>query len=125
MKEQEEDEPGLIDQIKEYARVRKDLALLTAADKASQLFANMISNMALGICCLFTLITGSFACGFMISEKMGNTYSGFFIVAGFYLLIALIVLFTKDKYLEKPIANAFIKKVFKERNEDIDDKKEN
>ncbi len=119
MKEQEKDEPGLIDRIKEYAQVQKELIMLTAADKASELFANLVTNIVFGICCLFALIIGSFACGFMISEKMGNTYSGFFIVAGFYLLIALIVAFTKNKYLEKPIANAVIKKVFKERNEDI------
>ena len=123
MKEQhQEDEPGLIDKIKEYVEVRKDLVILTAADKASHLAANCVTGLIFGICGLFILIFVSFAFGYLISERMGDTYSGFFIVAGFYLLIAVIVALIKDKYLEKPLVNTLIKKMFKDRNEDIYEK---
>ncbi|MGB4773727.1 MAG: phage holin family protein [Daejeonella sp.] len=114
--EQEKEDISLTDQIKEYTKTRIELATYSAVDKGSQLFANIVTDVIFAVCFLVALLLASFAAAYLISEKLGNTYSGFFIVAGFYLLIALIVFFTKDKYLEKPIVNAVIKKFFKERS---------
>ena len=123
MEDKEVESQGITDRIKEYAQIRKELAILTAVDKGSRLFANLITD---GLVVLFAVLTfsfGSLALGFYLSEVLGNTYAGFLIITGFYLLVALIVYFTKDKYMEKAIINKIIAKFFKERNEDKDENK--
>lgn len=123
MEDKEVESQGITDRIKEYAQIRKELAILTAVDKGSRLFANLITD---GLVVLFAVLTfsfGSLALGFYLSEVLGNTYAGFLIITGFYFLVALIVYFTKDKYMEKAIINKIIAKFFKERNEDKDENK--
>lgn len=121
MKEPEEDEQGIIDKIKEYVKVRKELTILNIADKTSQLFANLVTDSIVVIFITLAFLFGSLGLSLYLSEIIGNSYSGFLIVAGLYLLIGVIIYAVKDKYLEKRIINGVIKKFFKERNEGIYD----
>lgn len=123
MKEHEE-EPGLISKLKEYAQIRKDLALMMIADKASHSIASIVSGGILVFLALLIFFFGSMALGFYLSEVIGNTYAGFLIITGFYLLLAILVFVLKEKHIEKPLINKVIKKVFKERNEGIYEKQD-
>jgi hypothetical protein len=122
MKEQKEQDQGLISNIKEYATIRKDLAFLTIAEKTSEAAAGVAAGGMLAFLAIFVFFFGSLTLGFYLSEVIGNSYSGFLIITGFYLLLALIVYFTKDNLIKKPIENGVIKKLFKERNEGIYEK---
>jgi hypothetical protein len=117
MEEQTEKDKGLISNIKEYVNIRKELAMLTVAEKSSTAAARAAAGSILAILALFVFFFGSLTLGFYLSEKIGNTYSGFLIITGFYLLVALIVYFTQENLIKKPIENGMIKKFFKDRNE--------
>jgi len=117
MKEQKEQDNGLISNIKEYAKIRKELAMLTIAEKTSTAAAGAAAGGILAILGLFVFFFGSLTLGFYLSEVIGNTYSGFLIITVFYLIVALIVYFTQENMIKKPIENGMIKKIFKERNE--------
>lgn len=121
MKEPEEEDQGIIDKIKEYVKVRKELTILNVADKTSQIFANLITDSIVILFITVAFLFGSIGLSLYLCEAMGNSYSGFLIVAGFYLLIGLIIYAIKDKYLDKLIINGVIKKFFKDRNEGIYD----
>jgi ABC-type transport system involved in multi-copper enzyme maturation permease subunit len=121
MKEEKQNVEGILDQLKEYVNTRINLAMMVAADKGSQLFANLVTDGFVLICLVLAFLFGSLALGFYLSELIGNTYAGFAIIALFYFIVALIVYLIKDRYLEKPIINAVIKKMFKERNEKLSD----
>lgn len=116
MEEQEVDPQNIIERVKEYIHVRTELSVLSAVDKGSQLFAGLLTN---GLVLVFTVLAGlfgSFALGFYLSEVLNNTYGGFLIVAGIYLLGALLLNSIKERYLEKRIINLVIEKFFKDRN---------
>lgn len=113
---------GIVDNIKEYVQTRIELATLTAVDKATQLFVTLVTNLAFIIFALLAFLFLSFGLALWISALMGNFYSGFFIIAGFYLLIAIIVQTSKAK-LDKSVGDAVVKKLFKERNEDRNESK--
>jgi len=117
MEEQKEKDNGLISNIKEYANIRKELAMLTIAEKTSTAAAGAAAGSILAILALFVVFFGSVTLGFYLSEVIGNTYAGFLIVTGIYLLLALIVFFAQESMIKKPIENGMIKKIFKERNE--------
>lgn len=117
MEDQELDTRKIIGKVKEYVEVRKELAILSAVEKGSQLFANLITDGLVILFGVLALLLGSFALGFYLSEIMGNTYSGFFIVTGFYLFLAILIYAIKDKYLEKHIINGVVKKFFTDRKD--------
>lgn len=124
MEEPEIDSKNIIDKIKEYIHIQTELAILSAVDKGSKLFAGLITN---GLVLIFTALAflfGSFAIGFYLSEVLNNTYGGFLIVAGIYLLGAILLNSIKENYLEKRIINLMIEKLFKDRNEDQHENKD-
>ncbi|MDB5121426.1 MAG: hypothetical protein JWN56_2644 [Sphingobacteriales bacterium] len=122
--EEENDEQSLIDKIKEYVNLRIELAKLSAVEKGSKLFATIVTDSIIGLLLVLTFVFASFGLCFYLSEVIGNTYVGFFIVAGFYLLIGLIIYAIKDSIVEKRLANRVITKVFKDRNESIYEKQD-
>lgn len=117
MEDQELDVKKIITKVKEYAEVRKELAVLSAVEKGSQLVANFLTDGLVLIFLVLTVLFGSLALGFYLSDVIGNSYAGFLIVTGIYFLLAVIVYMIKDKYLEKSIINAVIKRFFRDRND--------
>lgn len=115
MEEDDIDPQKIFDKIKEYVKVRTELSILTAIDKGTQLFANLLTDGLVIILIVLSGLFASLALGFYLSELLGNSYVGFLIVAGVYLLGALILISIKDNYLEKRIVNSLIAKFFKDR----------
>ena len=115
MEEQDIDPEKLVEKVKEYVHVRKELTILNAVDKGSQLFAGLITDGLVLILAVLAFLFASLALGFFLSEVLGNSYAGFLIVAGIYLLAALILNSIKEKYLEKRIINVIIEKFFRDR----------
>lgn len=113
--EEELEHQKLIEKVSEYVKVRKELAILKTVDKGSEVAANLISNLLVLLFAVLAFLFGSFALGFYLSEVLGNSYMGFLIVAGFYLLIAIILNTVKDSYLEKKFMNLIIAKFFRDR----------
>lgn len=124
MEEPEIDPQIIIEKVKEYIQVRTELTVLSAVDKGSQLFAGLLIGGLILILTVLAGLFGSFALGFYLSEVLNNTYGGFLIVAGLYLLGAIILNSIKAKYLEKRIINLVIEKIFKDRNEDQHENKD-
>jgi hypothetical protein len=122
MEDQELDARKIVGKVRNYVDLRRELAILSAVKKGSQLFANLLTDGLVMLFGVITILFGSLALGFYLSELTGNTYSGFFIVTGFYLLLAILLYTLKDKYMEKHIINAVIKKFFRDRKEDNNEK---
>ena len=117
MEEQNLKDPGLIDNVKEYFNIRKNLVFLTFAEKASGVAAGAAVGTILAFLGFFVLLFANLTLGFYLSEVIGNTYAGFLILTVFYLLFALIIFFSREKMIKKPIENGMIKSLFKDRNE--------
>ena len=114
MEEEEFEHQKLVEKVTEYIKVRKELVLLKTVDKGSQIFANLLSDVLVLVFTILAFLFGSFALSLYLSEILGNSYSGFLVVAGFYLLVALVLYSIKDKYLEKKIMNVIIAKFFRD-----------
>ncbi|MFA5245825.1 MAG: phage holin family protein [Pedobacter sp.] len=109
------DPEQLVEKVKEYVNVRKELTILNAVNKGSQLLAGLITDGLVLILAVLAFLFGSLALGFYLSELLGNSYAGFLIVAGIYLLAALILNSIKEKVVEKKIINGIIEKFFRDR----------
>ena len=108
----------LIDKTKEYVNVRAEILKLTAAEKTSKAIAAAVVGSILLVCGVFALLFLSFFAGYYISEKMGSSSIGFLMVALFYIIIGLIVFFTKANMIEKPIINSVVKSFFKQNTDE-------
>lgn len=102
----------LTDSFKRYATTSYDLIKLEASERTSVIGSGLVSSILLGIVgVIFTLFL-SFAAGFYISARMGDTWSGFAIVAGFYLVVLLILAAGRKRLVEKPMRDKIIRNIF-------------
>ncbi|UKJ07878.1 phage holin family protein [Solitalea lacus] len=118
MNEQKEQLETLLENIKDYITLRARIASLTIAENTANLLATLITN---GIVILFILlfcIFGSVALALWIGKELQNHALGFVIVAGIYLILVLIFILIKDKYLKKPLTNTVVKNLFKSSSYD-------
>lgn len=108
----------LADSIKEYVNAGIDSVKLNVAEKTSMLIANVLAAMVVAAVFLFFIIFAGIALAFGLGEWIGATWAGFLIVAGLYLLLAIVVWAARERIIRLPIMNALIKQLFSNDDED-------
>lgn len=105
---------NLVTRTREYINTKIDILKLTAVDKGSGAISSAAVYLGLAVISLFFLMMISIGAALAISEAIGNSYSGFLIVAGVYLLLGILLYVMRDKWVKTPIVNAIVKSFFKE-----------
>jgi hypothetical protein len=118
MEEKFSDANDFISRIEEYIQTRIELTKLTVVDKVSSILSNLIAGVIIGIVILLTCIFLSIAASLVISQYFGNSWAGFVIIAGFYLLISLFLLLFKQSLISDPLSNLFIRSMLEETQDD-------
>ena len=95
--------------LNQYINKRILLMRLQVADKVSRIASAVITAIILIIIGLFILIFASLTAGYWLTELTGSAIMGFGIVALFYLVVFLFVMF----FLRKIVRNFFVDKFIK------------
>jgi hypothetical protein len=98
--------------VTEYIKANVELAKAKATRGASTAAAGIAIGVTAFIFLFFFLFFLSFALGWWIGTLLNSTASGFFIVAGLYLLLAGLIFMLRKKVLVPMIRNAVISKVY-------------
>ena len=102
----------LYEDAKSYLDTRVEYTRLYLVEKVSKIFADMVTNAAVVICFILAFLFGTFTLALFLSDVLGSYPRGFGCVAIIYILLALIVYYTKEKYIEKAIINFTIRNYF-------------
>lgn len=94
---------------KDYADTRIDLFKLKAISKVSGVLSSIISGIVLALLFLMVLVCITIALALLIGSALGQTWLGFLIMAGIYVIIGLIIFSSRNKLLKTPISSKFIK----------------
>ncbi len=100
----------LSNSLKQYMLLNLEILRLEAVKKASEIGASLISSLILGIALFLFVFAFSMGVGFYLSAVLGDTFSGFGIIAGFYLIISIVILIGRKNMIEKPMRNKIIQK---------------
>ena len=114
----------LVADAKVYLETRVEYTRLYLLEKISKVFADLITTATVIICFVLAFLFGTFTLALYLSDVLGTYTRGFGCVALIYIALAIIVYFTKDKYIEKAIINFAIRKYFnKLADKEEDDEK--
>ena len=102
---------SLFEKAGDYLETRVDLFKLEAVNKTSEIISTLVSKVVIIVVLVMFIIMLNIGVAMWIGSLMENSYAGFFIVAGFYGLVAIIVFATREKILKTPISNQLIKKM--------------
>jgi hypothetical protein len=99
---------SLVEHVETYTRATVDLAKLHVVQKGSDILANIAVTIVLIVLSALVLVFISIGAALWIGELLGSAYYGFFIVAGFYLVLALLIYLMRDRIVKKPISDSII-----------------
>lgn len=105
----------LFEKVEDYTRTTAELVKLNAIDKSADVLSSLMSQIALAIVvAMFTLLI-NIGLALWLGEILGKSFYGFFIVAIFYLIIAILLYTYKHQWIKIPVSNFIITKMLKKR----------
>jgi len=114
----------LYEDARTYLDTKVEYMRLYLVEKVSKIFADIVTNAVVVICFILAFLFGTVTLALFLSDVLGSFTRGFGCVALIYALLAMIVYYTKDKYIEKAIINFTIRNYFnKLADKDEEDQK--
>jgi Putative Actinobacterial Holin-X, holin superfamily III len=98
----------------EYLKTKQELTQAKVTEKVVVIGSSTIASLILAMLGLIALMFFSLAAAKILSEYFQKPYIGYLLVALFYLLVMLLLVFKRNKWLNKPIMNTMIKKIYQE-----------
>lgn len=101
----------LMENAGDYLETRLDLFKLQAISKSSDVTSSLITRITIAVIVSFAVLILNIGLALWIGELLGKTYLGFFVIAGLYGLIALLMHVFRKDWLKEPISSKLIKKM--------------
>lgn len=110
MLEYEKLEP-LTDGLKAYIKTNMELIKLEMVERTSVIGSGLIASLAVALALVFSVLFISLFAAFYFSTYFGNSYIGFALVGGFYLLVGLVLLVAGKGLIERPMRDKIVEKI--------------
>ena len=95
-----------------YVKTSCTVLKLEAVETSSVIGAGLVSSILIAVMAFLVIFFFSLGMGFYLSYIRGDNYSGFVIIAGFYLILGCILFLGRKKLVEIPVRDKIIRKVF-------------
>jgi len=104
---------SLLEKATEYGKTSFELVKLKALDKTTDIVSSLIPHSVVFVLIASFLIFLNLGLALWLGEVLGKIFYGFFVVAGFYVIIAIIIHFFMHKRIKRLVGNYFIRRVLK------------
>ncbi len=111
-----EDAKDIINHSGDYLDTFYKLNLIKATKKASDIASGVVNSILLFFTILCIILFASVAAAWWLGDVLESAALGFLSVAGFYLLVVLILVMMRKKVISPFIRNSLIKKIYEEKN---------
>jgi len=108
--DKKEQQPPVIDQLKEYVETRIKIATLKAVDGSTSVIAAIIADLAVVLALVLVFIFATITLGFYLAELFESFWKGFGCIALIYIIIVIILKVRKPN-IQKTIASKLIDKI--------------
>lgn len=102
---------SVIENAGDYLETRLDLLKLQAISKSSDVTSSVVSRMIILLMVSFAVFILNMGLALWVGELLGKVYLGFFVVAGFYMLVGLLLHLFRRTWLKEPVSSLIIKKM--------------
>jgi protein-S-isoprenylcysteine O-methyltransferase Ste14 len=106
----------LKEHVNDYVQSTIQLAKAKATKGASSAAAGTVIGVSAFLLGLFFLIFLFVAIGFWLGDLLDSRAAGFFCVAGFFLLLLILIFALRNKVIVPAIRNAIISKVYEQQS---------
>ncbi|PWG82520.1 phage holin family protein [Pararcticibacter amylolyticus] len=109
---QEQNQQDIVSLLKEYITTKLELARLSAIERLTVVVSSLITISCVVVAALLTFLFASLTLAFFLGELLDSYAAGFGIVALLYLVVAIVIAKTKEKYINKYLQDFIVKLIF-------------
>ncbi|HEX7584053.1 MAG TPA: hypothetical protein VF373_05155 [Prolixibacteraceae bacterium] len=102
---------SLIEKGEQYGKTTLELLKLKTLDKSADVVSNLVSWLIVVIFAVLFFLILNIGIALWLGELLGKSYYGFFVVSGFYALLAIISAVFRKQLIKKPINESIITQV--------------
>jgi hypothetical protein len=102
---------SLIEKGEQYGKTTLELLKLKTLDKSADVVSNLVSWLIVLIFAVLFFLILNIGVALWLGELLGKSYYGFFVVSGFYALLALIFSIFRKQIVKNPVNNSIITQV--------------
>jgi len=102
---------SLIEKGEQYGKTTLELLKLKTLDKSADVVSNLVSWLIVVIFAVLFFLILNIGIALWLGELLGKSYYGFFVVSGFYALLALIFGLFRKQIVKNPVNNSIIEQV--------------
>lgn len=113
MQDQQTDIDILLSDAGDFIETRTTLWKYKGIESLADVSGELVAGLAMIVFVSFVIIVFSIGFALLIGEWLGKSYYGFFIMGGFYSIIALVIYARRGRWLKDPFSNMLIRKILK------------
>lgn len=101
----------LLEKTGDYLETRIELLKLSTVSTTSEVTSSLLSKFVIALVLSLLILILNIGIAIWIGDEMGKMYYGFFIVSGFYLIVAIVLYYCRNSWIKKPLHDMLIKKM--------------
>ena len=106
---------SLVEKAEAYGKTTYELATLKALETVTVVVTSLVSRLSIILVISLSAFVFNIGVALLLGDLLGETYYGFFIVAAFYLLLGVVLLFFMHKWIKKPVSDLIISQTFQKQ----------
>lgn len=103
----------LFQKAKDYGKTNLELLQLKAIDKSVDLISTLVARLAIILFTALAILIINIGLALWIGKLLNDSFWGFFIVGGFYIIVAIALHVFKNIWIKNPISNYIISNIIK------------
>lgn len=111
MEEQTNSLEALFEKTTDYVETKIELLKLKAVDKAADVTSSVVSRFVIGVFTALIFLFVNIGLAFWVGDLLGKVYYGFFLLSGFYIVVAFILYSGRRAWLKKPLNDRLVRKM--------------
>jgi hypothetical protein len=118
MEKEENKFEQLFDDVREYLDAKQELLKLQLVEKTARVVSNIIAFFVILPFFILAFLFISIALAHLFAEFWGHEYAGYLTVTFLYLVIGLLLVRFRKKWLVGPMMNAIIKQILSKETDE-------
>lgn len=102
---------ALFEKTTDYLETRIELTKLQTVHKITDVVSSLVSRLIIMIIIVLMVVVLNTGIAIWLGEILGKMYYGFFCLAGFYLLLVIVLAAGRRSWLKKPLSNKLVRKM--------------
>lgn len=105
----------LIDRVQDYSKATIELLKINAIDKSAEVVSSLVSQLVFIITIALAFLIVNIGVALWVGKLLGDSFYGFFVIVGFYAILAILLHVFHHSLIKYPVSNSIIRQMLKQK----------